>query len=298
MKDRIDNNKIRALVGRWYSGLTTPEEDRMLANMLASSENLPPDLEADRKLFSELSLISEALPEMPEAYSLRINEALEKEMASERGNGLAGVFSRFHKGWIGRIAVGVAVFFACAFFAMKMIDTPQMDVPGNNTALNGINERAGKNMNMSDDSLQNHYLALHGSHLEAAKAASSAESAYKTVTKREIVKGTGKRVSDRNNNVKGIARSGHSEDYDASDDSHYSQSDESGFIRDNYRVVSDQDEADAILNSIFSRLESNVAMERNKLSKIDLEYDSEMSRLSGIENVGLLKEYIYEETPL
>ena len=89
-----------------------------------------------------------------------------------------------------------------------------------------------------------------------------------------------------------------SEDEYEADDSYYPHSEEANFIRENYRVVRNQDEADAILNSIFSRLESNVAMETSKLSKIDLEYDSEMSRLSGIENVGLLKEYIYEETPL
>ncbi|MDE6682658.1 MAG: hypothetical protein K2J87_04455, partial [Muribaculaceae bacterium] len=112
MKNKIDNDKIRAMLDRGYSGLTTPDEERLIANMLASSTDLPPDLEADRQLFSELSLVSEALPEMPHIYSSRINDALEKEMASARKGAVATSFSRFRRGWIGRIAIGVAVFFA------------------------------------------------------------------------------------------------------------------------------------------------------------------------------------------
>lgn len=293
MKDRIDNNKIRALLDRWYSGLTTPEEERMLADMLASSGNLPSDMEADRILFAELSLISEALPEMPEAYSSRINEALEKEMASER-RVVPSVFKRLNKGWIGRIAAVVAVSVACAFFAMKMIDTPQMDVGVKNLALDGGVE---KKMNMSDDTLQNHYLALQATHLEVARV-SAAEPANRTVAKPVTVKEKNGASVNKMRYDQSDSNDYDSEDDYATCDSNYSHPDEARFIRENYRVVRDQDEADAILSSIFSRLESNVAMETSKLSKIDLEYDSEMSRLSGIENVGLLKEYHHEKTPL
>ncbi|MDE7414670.1 MAG: hypothetical protein K2N05_12895 [Muribaculaceae bacterium] len=294
MKDNLDSNKIRALLDRWYSGLTSPEEERMLADMLASSTDLPSDLEADRKLFSEINNAGKLFPEMPEVFSSRINEALEKEIAAEREEVAAKAFSRIQWLKIGRVAAAVAIFLGCAFVVMKMIDTTQMDVAGDNMALvNGVE----KKMDMSGDTLQNHYLALRSSHPEVIKVASSKSDRKVGVgegivkQKRDKVEGPGKesrRLSDSN---------GQKDHYET--DNHLSlHPEEAKLISENYRVVRNQDEADAILNSIFSRLESNVSVETSKLSKINLDYDLEISKLSGIENVGLLNEYTHEETPL
>ncbi len=290
MKEIKEHNRIRALLSRWYSGDTSPDEERRLAEMLANAKNLPSDLEADKELFAELYSGESDAEEMPEFYSTRINEALENEMAADRRKAVAGTISM--RKWILRVVSGVAVCLACAFFTMKIIESPKLEV---DSAV-GIakNDEIEKKVKISDDTLQNHYLALQTSRQEIALVEQSVPS-LRISGKNEAAK-EGKRINKEIIKESSSSDSRETEFFEES--SYLSSSDEAQLAKGNYRVVRDQNEADEIINSIFNRLESNVAMESSKISKIELEYDSEISRLSGIENVGMFKNYDHEKTPL
>lgn len=297
MKDKTDCNKIRALLDRWYSGLSSPEEELILGEMLESAKDLPSDLEADRILFAELGALSESVTEMPEEYKSRIDLALEKEIACESKRVMPIGMRRIRWKRLAQIAAGVAACFACVLLTMKVIDAPELEVKGDMMATD-VSDNIKPTPVEIDDTLQNRGLALNVSSIDVPRAVKPDENrgiAGKSKTERKIYSYSEKQQSEI---VVGDESAANVESENDHDTRHVSMSDETFPSRENYRVVRDQSEADAIINSIFSRLESNVSMETSKLSKIELEYDSEVSRLSGIENVGLLKEYYHEKTPL
>jgi len=58
-----------------------------------------------------------------------------------------------------------------------------------------------------------------------------------------------------------------------------SEAEEQQLIADNYRVVRDEREADAILSSVFVRLEGSLMEESYRISDINAEYEMEMTKL-------------------
>lgn len=277
MKERKDIEKIRELLGRWYSGEASPGEEQQLRERLLSTPNLPDDLREERDLLAALAEAGSVLAEMPEEYETRINAALEKEMAADRRNASAAgrLFNR--RLWI-RSLSGVAACLAIGFAAHQVWNAPDIEIkePVVKVAMN-ISQPVA-----SYDSLAVRSLTLtpqEGKNVKAAatpKSRKTAKTAPRLQRRAEVVEDT----------------------YDDDDAGYLSAAEEERLARSNYRVVRDEAEADELLNSIFSRMENTMAMESSRISKIELEYDSEMSRLTQIENVEQYKEPYHDETPL
>lgn len=82
--DKIIENEIRTLLGRFYGGSTSPADERRLRGLLASATDLPADLEADRLLFAEVGAAAEELPEMPADLDARVKGTLDAVIARDR----------------------------------------------------------------------------------------------------------------------------------------------------------------------------------------------------------------------
>lgn len=54
MKKEYDINQIKSLLGAYYDGVTTIEQEKLLCDFFATASNIPPELEPDRQLFVEL----------------------------------------------------------------------------------------------------------------------------------------------------------------------------------------------------------------------------------------------------
>lgn len=278
MKESDNINKIRELLARWYSGAASPLEEKKLQTMLLDATFLPADLEEEREFFSAISEADDFLPEIPLEYSKRIEKALDAEMAEEgRAKAFRSrIFNR--RLWL-RSGTGIAACLAIAFAAQQIGKVPDLDTEqsGMNVALN-ISHPV-----VSFDSLPARSLTLDTSDGVTAKPSTaslpkSGKTARKKIKLQKAVK--------------------IEENYEDGESEYLSAAEEERLARSNYRVIRDAEEADDLLNSIFSRMENNMAMESGRISKIELQYDSEVSRFSQIDNVEQYKEPHHDETPL
>ena len=278
MKERTEIEKIRILLGRWYSGESSTSEEKELRERLLSAGQLPADLEEERAFFSAIEEPDSILPEMPLEYRERIEAALESEMAGERKTApfKRRIFNR--RLWL-RSGTGIAACLAVAFAAQQLWDAPDMGMEssGEKVAIN-ISQPVA-----SYDSLPVHSLTLTPSKEMTAKPTTTS-SAKSGKTARKIRKVQPQIEIDKS--------------YEDDDSEYLSAAEEERLARSNYRVVRDAEEADDLLNSIFSRMENTMAMESSRISKIELEYDSEVTRLMQTDNVEQYKEPYHDETPL
>lgn len=292
MKEELKNNEIeiRELLRRWYDGTTSKEEERRLKCLLLRSSQLPPDLEADKKLFEGLSAMGEESVPIPDHLQSRISDAIEKEiktskpLANKTHTELASLF-RARKL---RMAIGgVAVCLAGIFFTNRMMNIPEMKIePGDKLALNA----PGKTF-QTDDSLYTHHLTLAATESEVKE---EKKKKIQSLTPGKGVKATARARKNHNSAMVFNSTTGNEEDYTE----YLSAEEEERLERRNYRVVRDEAEADAILNSFFSQLESNVAMETSRLSRVGLEYEAEMMKISELDNYNEIKPTDYEYSPL
>lgn len=258
-KDRY--NEIRVLLGRYYSGSTDGEEERRLAEFFAGAGELPADLEADRALFGAMALDESELPELPEEYGSRISEAVEAEMAAERGRrNVSAAWRRKLTAW--GAAACVALLLASAAMFMFMHEEPKTQ--GVTAKVQGPALTA-KTVRVS----------------EAAEAAEAAPGAVKPQEKRNGRKGAVKPTVKPAVKAPRNVAAGY--EYDAGESDYYAggyDAEEERLMADNYRVVDDEREAYAIVSSIFSRLEGNMALESNRISEIRGDYEMEVEKLS------------------
>lgn len=82
MQDNI--KEIRRLLALWYECKTDAEDSRRLAALLAKAENLPADLEAERRMFAALSEAAVTQSAVSEGLGSRLEEALDCEELAER----------------------------------------------------------------------------------------------------------------------------------------------------------------------------------------------------------------------
>lgn len=253
------------MIDRWYGGGTTPGEERRLVEFFSSATGLPEDLEAERSLFGAIGEVSDNLPAMPEEYSERVASAVEAEMAKER----TAIPDR--RVWRRRVirVCGAAACLLAGILAVRTLTVPGHDVSSSGPAL-AVNEKSA----VSDsDKAEKPETAVTVCPPAAHEAIASAAPAPKEKRHR-----TGaKRATARRHAARHVNQPS---DYAADDTEMYlSEAEEARLLAGNYHVVSDEREAEAIMGSVFARLEGNLAEEAYRVSDINAQYEMEITKL-------------------
>ena len=279
MKENDIYKDIRRLLGRWYSGETSPVEEERLADLLSGVRDLPADLEADRYLFGLLVAEKGSAPEIPAETAARIALALDREIAATSDSG-----SRKRRHFIGRnfrlAATGIAACLAIVFATHRFADSN----PGEaSTGLVADLVTTTSNIisTLTVDSLANE-----------APAPRMIASATLTVEKTE----QGSVATAGSPRPKKKVKTGVAKSASASKSLRANGSDQDGntiaaqteLARPaNYRIVESYDEADAILSSILSKMSQYVDVESSRISEIGLEYASEVQKVNMINEISI-----------
>lgn len=241
---------IREILNRWYDGNTTPAEQQRLADFFATDRELPADLEMEREMFRAMAEAGEDYAEMPVEVSERITAALEAEMAGER------VERRKGFGWRRRAMTACA-----AAVCMAMILTIPF-LKSNDKAM--IGDKAGMAESetpdarrASTDTMLFMTPELPGSVAPAVEQESQRLATAKKKAPRHAVKRTPVEADN--------------------DDELYISEEEERLVAANYHVVTDEREADAIISTVFVRLESGMTEENFKISDVRTRYEMEMN---------------------
>lgn len=260
--------EIRELLGRWYAGGTSAEDERRLATLLAEAETLPGDLEADRALFSAIGEEMSGEVEMPPEYSARIGEALQKEIDRETAARFRRMRFRRLAGIAGAAVILLAVWTGTRFisgnndtdgdissgkFARNEVRTPQVDpvvkplpAPEQKKEHSVIPSRSSASAN------------LHGKKRPAP-----------------TVPGIKKEVDPAV-----PVHSPYPADGESGEDILYlSREEEERLMAANYRVIDNEYEALATVNSTFSRIEGNIAEENFRIEEIYAQYRMQVDKL-------------------
>lgn len=280
----MTNNRereIREKLDCWYAGVSTPDEERRLMELFAATAALPADLEADRRLFFAIHDAEEKPVEMPAEYSVRIESALEAEIAREamarRGS---------PRLWRRRLlaAGGFAACLLAAWFGFRAI-VPEI------TKENEREHRANVEMPVKtneqvaavaptaesqSESEQTESSSIATKPAPAPLASANAKkSVAHTVQSQQIKAQQVKAPEDYEYGNRGDVTAGWNEE-----EMYLSPEEEARLTAANYRVVDNEHEAYAIINSVFGRLEGNIARESYKTQDISMQYDMEVSKIS------------------
>lgn len=301
MKEKIEYEKIRELLQNWYEGFSSPEEETDLIRMLAALNPVPEEFAADKALFDQL-FAEEGNPgldkefSMPQKYDEKILSALEREMAAERiavSRKHTPFFRRYS--WLAAAVVGL-ILLGGGLTMMRVAKTTHVDVPS--LAVRQISDSSS---NMIKDTVVRQQPLLAYAPLSVSSFDSSEEKSSKA--------GNGRNLrSSHNNQEEGIYLKNESVSgeekfstvsVENSSNSYYDYSEEERvMLNSKYRVVRDEKEADALLDNIFSRLETAIDNESFKISKVAIEYDSKMLRLNEDEYLTPYNEKYHEYTPI
>lgn len=289
MKDNKEIDKIRELISRWYSGESTPAEEHELQDLLSSNIPLPPDLAAERTFFAALSESAMNLPELPSEYAERISDVLEKEIAGSKVEvrNPSAFRSARKRRWMWA-AAGVAVCLMGSFITFRMLDDSELDGRKNMNVAVKIPAP-----NAADDTIQMHGLTF------APEPASDNIAAANGVNKKNIIRKRSQRDKKKVASRREETSFEGWEDYGNDSEMQYSSSEEEALLASgNYRVVRSDEEAQAIINSIFGRMDSQLAMESGRLSLIESDYSSEIEEISNKYNATTSNEEYHEYTPI
>lgn len=252
-KDKIQD--IRKLVSAWYAAELNPDDERRLYQLLDSTTNLPPDIESDKKLICALRQAADEEFEMPLGCAERINSALEQEMACARLEA-ASRSARFRlRRWMGWGAAAVVVVAFGASFLMRHDNDGKQMIAELTTpdTTSFSSEKIESAISSNQDSILLAPPQQHAGNLAENK---------KTRAKNKYEKES---ISAQNITV--------------TPDTYEFEEEEEKLLAANYHVITDEKEADAMLASVFSRLESQMTAESVKLEEINGEYQNEMTKI-------------------
>lgn len=266
------NQEIRDKLDRWYAGVTSPDEERRLKELLATTAPLPADLETERRLFSDMSEAAVDTVDMPAEYAARIESALEAEIAREATVRRNGTWP-----WRRRLLTvgGAAACLLAAWFGFRTINGP--NIAEENVQVRYANVEkpvANEKIIAVAPTRENQPGSEQG--VSPVRTSSPTHTLAKA-PKKEAPSTHYGAVSDRRNdeydNLRDVLT-------DPDDDMYLSPEEESRLIAANYHVVDNEQEAYAMLNSVFGRLEGNVARESYKMQDISTQYEMEVTRVS------------------
>lgn len=244
-------NDIREILNRWYDGNTTPAEQQRLVDFFATDRELPADLEMEREMFRAMTEAGEDYAEMPLEVSRSINAALEVEMAREREPQRKGF------GWRRRAMT------ACAAAACMAVVLTIPFLKSNDKAM--VGDKAGMAVSetpdvrpVSTDTMlfmtpELPRAVVPAVEKESRKLASVHKKAPRHAVKHKPV------------------------ETDSDDDLYLSEEEEERLVAANYHVVTDEREANAILSTVFVRLESGMTEENFRISDVKSRYEMEMN---------------------
>lgn len=244
-------NDIREILNRWYDGNTTPAEQQRLADFFATDRELPADLEMEREMFRAMTEAGEDYAEMPHDVSERINAAIEAEMAEERGPQRKGF------GWRRRVMT------ACAAAACMAVVLTIPFLKSDDKAM--VGDKPGMALSETPDAgpvSTDTMLFMTPDQPRAAAPAVEKESrklasVHKKAPRRAVKHKPVETYSD--------------------DDLYLSAEEEERLVAANYHVVTDEREANAILSTVFVRLESGMTEENFRISDVRTRYEMEMN---------------------
>lgn len=244
-------NDIREILNRWYDGQSTPAEQQRLADFFATDRALPADLEMEREMFRAMAEAGEEYAEMPHEVSERINSAIEAEMAGERGPQRTGF------GWRRRAMT------ACAAAACMAVVLTIPFLKSNDKAM--VGDKAGMALSETPDVRPVSTDTMLFMTPEQPRAVAPA--VEKESRKLASVHKKAPRHAVKHKPV----------ETDSDDDLYLSEEEEERLVAANYHVVTDEREADAILSTVFVRLESGMTEENFRISDVKSRYEMEMN---------------------
>lgn len=244
-------NDIREILNRWYDGQSTPAEQQRLADFFATGRALPADLEMEREMFRAMAEAGEDYAEMPLEVSRSINAALEVEMAREREPQRKGF------GWRRRAMT------ACAAAACMAVVLTIPFLKSNDKAM--VGDKAGMALSETPDvrPVSTDTMLFMTPELPRAVAPAVEKESRKLASAQ-------KKASRKAVKCKPV-------ETDSDDDLYLSEEEEERLVAANYHVVTDEREADAILSTVFVRLESGMTEENFKISDVKSRYEMEMN---------------------
>lgn len=266
-------NEIRSLLNRWYAAECTPAEERRLEELLLSAEDLPADLEADKALFLSLSEMADDYIEgdIPAEYVVRISEAIEAEIGnttSAETKEKAYVTPR-RAIWFRRIAPTVGI--AAALIGGILLLRPLIN-PSGSAEPEKLASVAKPQPSVSPE------VSAVGSVDDAVEPASPAEIS---------VSGSAHLANavEKGNTYPKVRKTPEERIDDEEEDYYYlSEEEEARLAADNYRVISDECEAYAMMNTVFSRLEGYVIQEGYRMEGVTAQYEAEVTKLCSEQN--------------
>lgn len=244
-------NDIREILNRWYDGNTTPAEQQRLADFFATDRELPADLEMEREMFRAIAEAGEDYAEMPLEVSRSINAALDAEMAGER------VERRKGFGWRRRAMT------ACAAAACMAVVLTIPFLKSDDKAM--VGDKPGMALSETPDAGPVSIDTMLFMTPEQPRAVAPA--VEKESRKLASVHKKAPRHAVKHKPV----------ETDSDDDLYLSEEEEERLVAANYHVVTDEREADAILSTVFVRLESGMTEENFRISDVKSRYEMEMN---------------------
>lgn len=244
-------NDIREILNRWYDGNTTPAEQQRLADFFATDRELPADLEMEREMFRAMTEAGEDYAEMPLEVSRSINAALDAEMARERRP------QRKNFGWRRR-AMTACVAAACMAVVLtipflKSSDKAMVEDKAGMAVSETPDVRPVSTDTMLFMTPEQPRAVAPAVEKESRKLASAQKKSSRKAVKRKPV------------------------ETDSDDDLYLSEEEEERLVAANYHVVTDEREANAILSTVFVRLESGMTEENFRISDVRTRYEMEMN---------------------
>lgn len=260
-----DFNEIRQLLERWYAGDSAVEIQDRLTELFAEASGLPDDLLLEREIFLAMHEVASCPVKMPDHLARRVDEAVSKEIAAPGRPRLRKTFRR----WI-YPAASAAACLLVAVVALRM----------------GVQE------NPSSGDTQSCLASVEKTSVSAAVGhiADTLSAVVAAAPSLELVAEAGETGVRRKHCRKAHKPRSVSRDMEETapvlkddfrdDDLIFEEPDEpSRLLAANYRVVEDEQEASAIINAVFMRLEGRMNEESSHVDEIDLDYQVRMTKL-------------------
>lgn len=283
----VINKEIRDLLSRWYDAETTRAEEARLEELLRSARDLPADLEKDKKLFLSLSSLAEvneasegrdakdsrvsAFADIPDDLSAMISEALEAEIAKSSLQDEKAAKQPNRSVWFRRLGATAGI--AAALIGGVLLLRPLFNAPVQSSL---TAENLGSATNAESIAAVDSNAFVGTSLRDVDPGAESVNSGTTAGASKTHIA----RTKHRKARTRGISENPAVSPDDTSEDFGYlSEEEEARLMAGHYRVVSDEREAYAMVNTVFSRLEGHMIQEDYRLDGISAQYESEISNL-------------------
>lgn len=249
--DKEKLNEIRRLLDRYYDGVSTREEELLLAQLFASTPDVPADMEADRQLFAlARDMQAEMIHAIPAESDARILSALEEEIqatspaANEAVATGAEVFRKKRKAGAWVAAVAAVACLAGIVLMTRPVQPEKQIIAANETNVADVTDVT---------------------EITDGADASDAAEVKAGDKKRSHCRGNSKHYAGRQ--VSTNQRAGSAQDTEDSQTSVSAVAAEPK-VAEGYRVITDPREAEAILCAVITDMNSNIAFEQAKVAAV------------------------------